>query len=67
MITKSNYILLLSILVLLLASCTSKKQLTYMRNLGQTEEGFDIKPPKYRVQKQDILYINIKSINDKFK
>jgi polysaccharide biosynthesis/export protein len=64
MITKSRYILLLSIIVLLLASCTTKKQLTYMNDLANTEEMFNIKIPAYRVQKQDILYINIKSIND---
>jgi len=63
MITKSKYLLLLSLIILVLASCTSKKQMTYMRNLGQTEEAFDIKAPRYRVQRQDILYINIKSIN----
>ncbi|OFX47585.1 MAG: hypothetical protein A2X13_11570 [Bacteroidetes bacterium GWC2_33_15] len=37
--------------------------MTYMRDLSQTREAFDMKAPKYRVQKQDILYINIKSIN----
>ncbi|MGE0089960.1 MAG: polysaccharide biosynthesis/export family protein [Bacteroidales bacterium] len=64
MITKSKYILPIGLIVFLLASCTTKKQLTYMHNLEQTEEGFNIKPPQYRVQKQDILYINIKSINN---
>ena len=61
---KLKNIFLLGIILLVFASCTSKKKLTYMNDLGKTEEMFNIKAPVYRVQKQDILHINIKSIND---
>lgn len=50
--------------VLLSASCTSSKELTYFNNLPETggEETFTMEIPDYRIQPRDILYITIKAM-----
>jgi len=49
----------------LLFSCTSQEKLMYLSNLDTTavEQFFPLVRPDYRVQYQDILYINIYTLN----
>ena len=52
--------------VLFLGSCTSQKKLTYLNNLDTTsaQQFFPMERPDYRIQYQDILYINISTLNN---
>jgi len=64
--------LLLTLALLLAASCTSQQKLAYLNNLSETggPETFTMDIPDYKIQHRDILYITIKamtpdgSIND---
>jgi polysaccharide biosynthesis/export protein len=49
----------------LLFSCTSQEKLMYLSNLDTTatEQFFPLERPDYHVQDQDILYINIYTLN----
>lgn len=59
-------IILISFTVaLLLNSCTSQKKLMYLSNLDTTaiEQFFPMNQPDYYIQYQDILYVNISTLN----
>jgi polysaccharide export outer membrane protein len=58
-------ILFIAFLVPLIFSCTSHKKLRYLSNLDTTavQQFFPLEQPDYRVQYQDILYINISTLN----
>jgi polysaccharide biosynthesis/export protein len=53
--------LIISLTILLLASCTSQKKLAYLGNLPGTngEEKFTMEVPDYKIQPRDILYIQV--------
>ncbi len=52
-------------LLVLTLSCTKRGQLVYLQNVDSlsTENFFPITQPEYRIQKQDILYIRIYTLN----
>lgn len=52
-------------LILFLFSCTTQKELTYLNNLDTTavQQFYPMERPNYKIQKQDILYVNIHSTN----
>lgn len=59
---------LLSMIVLLLASCVSQKKIKYIQKKaeGDTATTFNTKPPEnYKVQTNDNLYIRIYSLDEK--
>ena len=61
-----NGLITISILVVLLAgSCTTQKELMYLSNLdtAAVQQFFPMERPSYRIQYQDILYINISTMN----
>jgi len=60
-----NFILSISMIAVLMAGCTSHKKLMYLSNLDTTsvEQFFPLDRPDYRIQYQDILYINISTLN----
>ena len=60
-----NLALILSTVLLLAASCTSQKQLSYLNNLPVPtgEEKFAMEVPDYKIQNRDILYITVKAMN----
>jgi len=64
---KSNHIpFLISITVLIFSgACTSQKKLMYLSNLDTTsvQQFFPMERPDYRIQYQDILYVNITTLN----
>jgi len=51
--------------VILFSSCTSQKKLIYLSNLDTTsvQQFFPMERPDYRIQYQDILYVNITTLN----
>lgn len=51
--------------ILFVASCTTQKELTYLNNLPDTDTAqyYPLNPPEYRIQKQDILYVKITTMN----
>lgn len=55
----------MSIIAVLIAGCTSQKKLMYLSNLDTTslEQYFPLDRPDYRIQYQDILYVNISTLN----
>lgn len=55
---------ILTLALLLTASCTSQKKLAYLSNLPETggEERFTMTIPDYKIQIRDILYITIKAM-----
>ncbi len=57
--------LLLSIILLLAAGCTSQKKLAYLNNLPEPDgqEYFQMEIPDYKLQPRDILYITAKAMN----
>ncbi|MFC2080827.1 polysaccharide biosynthesis/export family protein [Bacteroidota bacterium] len=60
---KRHFIILL--IIISISSCTSHKKLRYLSNLDttDTEQFFPLVRPDYRIQYQDILYINITTLN----
>jgi polysaccharide export outer membrane protein len=54
------------IAIILASSCTSQKELLYLRNLDTipAEQFFPYQQPDYRIQKRDILYIRFFTLND---
>jgi polysaccharide biosynthesis/export protein len=56
--------LIISLAIILMASCTTQKKLAYLNNLPETggEESFTIEIPDYKIQYRDILYITIKAM-----
>lgn len=57
-------ILKVTIVILLLTSCTSQKKLAYLNNISETpgEQFFVMETPDYTIQSRDILYITIKAM-----
>ena len=57
-------IFLLLITVLAISGCTSTKELTYLRNLPESEsvQYFPMDIPEYKIQYRDILYFDIKTL-----
>lgn len=55
---------ILTLALLLTASCTTQKKLAYLSNLteGGGEETFKMDIPDYKIQHRDILYITIKAM-----
>lgn len=53
-----------TVAVLFLGSCTSQKELAYLRNLPETggEEMFAMSVPEYRLQPRDMLYITARAM-----
>ncbi len=51
--------------ILVFGSCTSQKELLYLSNLDTTkiQQFFPMERPDYRIQYQDILYVNIFTMN----
>ena len=58
-------LLIFLVLVLLAASCTSKKKLAYLNNLPEArgEQFFTMEIPDYKIQPRDVLYITLKAMN----
>lgn len=56
-------ILPLIALIILAASCSTQKELSYLSNLPETggEDYFAMEVPDYRVQPRDILYVSVKA------
>lgn len=54
------------ILVLIISSCTTQKQLTYLQGIDEVgeENFFPYSRPEYRLQKQDVLYVSIVTLNE---
>jgi polysaccharide biosynthesis/export protein len=54
------------IVIILISSCTSQKELIYLKNLDTipAEQFFPYQQPEYRIQKRDILYIRFFTMND---
>ncbi len=64
---KKHFITIIAIIIIVLfEGCTSQKRLTYLSNLDTTslQQFFPIDRPDYRIQYQDILYINISTLNE---
>ena len=59
-----RYIIFLVIPILFFGSCTSQKELAYLRNLPETggESTFTMSIPEYKLQPRDMLYITIKAM-----
>ena len=51
--------------IIFFGSCTSQKELMYLSNLDTTaqQQFFSMERPNYRIQYQDILYVNIFTMN----
>ncbi len=59
-----NYILLTSLLsLLLLNSCTRYKNLVLLQEEKEGQNVFNATPPEYKIQKRDVLYVRILSLN----
>lgn len=66
---KLHILVFLSMLVVMIIStwsCTSQKELTYLNNLDTTSvsQFFPLERPDYRIQYQDILYVNFFTMNE---
>src|SRR6056297_1980252 len=63
---KILHLLAIPVIVLILfGGCTSQKELTYLNNLDTTsvQQFFPKERPNYKVQYQDILYVNFFTMN----
>lgn len=58
-------LLILTVTILLVSSCTSQKKLAYLNNLPESggEQYFPMEYPDYKIQNRDILYITAKAMN----
>jgi len=61
-----NRIIILFIGIVLFASCTSKKQLTYLQDINRAQEAefYAKQKGEYKIQPQDVLYIRLLSMNE---
>jgi len=52
--------------IMVFGSCTSQKELMYLSNLDTTsvQQFFPMERPNYRIQYQDILYVNLFTLNE---
>jgi len=50
-------------LILIMASCSTQKELSYLNNLDELggENYFPMEVPGYKVQPRDILYVSVKA------
>ena len=50
-------------LILLMAGCSTQKELSYLNNLPETggEDYFPMEVPDYKIQPRDILYVSVKA------
>lgn len=57
---------ILAIAVIMAVSCTSHRQLVYLKDadVSGTENFFEKNRPEYRIQTRDILYVKIYSLNE---
>src|SRR4030043_1565938 len=57
--------ILIIFLAILFDGCTTQKKLVYLSNLDTTsvQQFFPMDRPDYRIQYQDILYVNISTLN----
>lgn len=64
--TVRKILLSLTAAALLLASCTSHRQLVYLKDvdMASTEKFYEKSRPEYRIQTRDILYVKIYSLNE---
>jgi len=55
---------ILTLIILLVTSCTSQKKLAYLNNLPEagSEETFTLDIPDYKLQPRDVLYITVKAM-----
>jgi len=62
-LTKVATVIIVAIIVF--GSCTSQKELTYLNNLDtlKVQQFFPMERPDYKIQKQDILYVDIFTMN----
>ncbi len=53
------------VILVFVSSCTSQKKILYLSNLDTTsvEQFHTLERPEYRIQYQDILYVNISTLN----
>ena len=58
-----NKLLPLLVLLLLMAGCSTQKELSYLNNLDQAagQNQFPMDVPDYKVQPRDILYVSVKA------
>jgi polysaccharide export outer membrane protein len=64
---KKHFIPILTIFIaILFDGCTTQKKLMYLSNLDTTsvQQFFPLDRPDYRIQYQDILYVNITTLNN---
>lgn len=63
---KVPFAILTPILLIALFSCTSHRQLVYLKNVDSlsTENFFPKTRPEYRIQTRDIMYVKIYSLNE---
>lgn len=59
-------VFLLFTFAVILSSCTTQKELTYLQDLDEsgTENYFELDRPDYRIQVQDILYVQFYTLNE---
>jgi polysaccharide export outer membrane protein len=63
---KKHYLPVFAIIIaIFFGACTSQKKLMYLSNLDTTsvQQFFPMERPDYRIQYQDILYVNITTLN----
>ena len=60
---KRHHLLLLLIPAFFASSCTRYKNMVYLQESGEQKEVYNAVPPDYQIQKRDVLYIRILSLN----
>jgi len=65
-INKSAFVLLSALLLIAASSCTSHRQLVYLKNVDSVsaESFYPKNRPEYRIQTRDIMYVKIYSLNE---
>ncbi len=60
-----NVFFIVSFLGITFFSCTTQRELTYLNNLPEVDstQFYPLNRPEYRIQKQDVLYVNITTTN----
>ena len=61
-----NSALILVLISVILSNCTTQKQLTYLQGIdtARPDNFYPYTRPEYRLQKQDVLYVNIVTLNE---
>ena len=62
-IPKMKKLIPLIVLIILAASCSTQKELSYLNNLPETggEQYFTLDVPDYKIQPRDIIYVSVKA------